>query len=146
MRVVDHHDRPAPRGDLDELGQGRDVAVHREHAVGDQELTAAGPCGLGQRHVRRADVLVREDLDLRAREPRAVDDRRVVQLIADDHVLLAQDRSDRAGVRHEAGLEHQGGIGMLEVGEAALQLLVHRHRAGDRSDGPAAGAEVSGRG
>ncbi len=43
MRVVDHHDRAALLGDLDERRERRDVAVHREHAVGDQQLAAARP-------------------------------------------------------------------------------------------------------
>ena len=41
-------------------------------------------------------VLVLEHLDLGAREPRAVDDRRVVQPVAHDHVLLVEDRGDGA--------------------------------------------------
>ena len=53
VRVVDHHDRAVPLGDLDEVGQRSDVAVHREHAVGDQQLAAPRSCRLGRADGRR---------------------------------------------------------------------------------------------
>ena len=80
--------------------------------------------------------------DLRPREPRAVDDRRVVEPVADDHVLLAQDGRHRAGVRGEPGLEHERGVRVLERREAALELAVHLHLAGDRAHRAAPGAEA----
>jgi hypothetical protein len=40
MRVIDHgHDAVLLR-DLDQRGQRRDVAIHAEHAVGDDETAA----------------------------------------------------------------------------------------------------------
>ena len=38
VRVVDDHDRVVLLRELDELGQPRQVALHREDAVGDHEL------------------------------------------------------------------------------------------------------------
>ena len=66
---------------------------------------------------RRVDVLVREDLDRRAAETAAVDDARVIQLVGDDDVFLAEDRRDRAGVRREAALEDDDLLDLLELGE-----------------------------
>ena len=76
---------------------------------------------------------------------RAVDDRGVVQLIGDDHVLFAQDGRHGAGVRSEPRLEHQGLLGTLELGEAALQVSVQGHGPGDRSHGARTGPVLHGR-
>ena len=46
MRVVHHHDRAELLGDGAELGQRAEVAVHREHAVGDQQLALRRPAAL----------------------------------------------------------------------------------------------------
>ena len=40
VRVVDHHDGAVFLGNVAELRQRADVAIHREHAVGDQQLVA----------------------------------------------------------------------------------------------------------
>ena len=64
VRVVDHHDRAVLLSDLDEPRERRDVAVHGEHTVGDQQLMAAGTGGLREERVGGVDVLVREHLDL----------------------------------------------------------------------------------
>ena len=72
-------------GELDELGQRGDVAVHREDAVGDDQRAAA--LGLtGDPPGEVLDVAVVVDERLGAREPAAVDDRGVVELVGEDHV------------------------------------------------------------
>jgi hypothetical protein len=38
MRIVDHHDRAELFGDGAEIRQQSEIAIHREHAVGDHEL------------------------------------------------------------------------------------------------------------
>ena len=40
MRIVDHHDGAMPFGGFHQPGQRADIAVHREHAVGDEQLAA----------------------------------------------------------------------------------------------------------
>ena len=67
------------------------------------------------------DVLVREDVDLGAREAAAVDDAGVVELVGDDVVVLAEDGGDGAGVGGEAGLKDDAGFDVLEGGDAALR-------------------------
>ena len=115
-----------------EVGQRTEVAVHREHAVGDQDLALRGR-QLLEDLARGVDVLVRKHLDRRAAQPAAVDDARVIQLIGDDDVVLGEDGRDGAGVGGEAALKHHDGLDVLELGEAALELHVHLHRAGDRA-------------
>src|SRR5260370_42664461 len=39
VSVVDHHDRAVSLRDFDQGGQRRDVAIHREHAVGNEQLS-----------------------------------------------------------------------------------------------------------
>jgi hypothetical protein len=69
VRVVDHHDRAVLLGDGAEIRDRTEVAVHAEHAVGDEELSRAHwnlaedlPCG--------ADIAMREDFDRGAAQPR----------------------------------------------------------------------------
>ena len=84
---------------------------------------------------------MREHLDRRAAQARAVDDARVVQLVRDDDVVAAENRRDGAGVGGEAALKDDRRFGALEFGELALELHVDLHRAGDRSDRARADAE-----
>ena len=90
---------------------------------------------------RGVDVLVRKDLDRRAAQAAAVDDAGVIQLVGDHDVVFGQDGGDGAGVRGEAALEDDDGLGLLERGEPALELHVDRHGAGDRADRAGADAE-----
>ena len=94
-----------------------------------------------QRLARGVDVLVREHLDRRAAQAAAVDDAGVVQLVGHDDVVLAEDGGDGARVRREAALEDDDRLGLLELGEPALELHVDRHRAGDRPHRAGADAE-----
>ena len=70
-------------------------------------------------------VLVLEDGPLGLGQPDAIDDRCVVQLVADDHVALLDQHLQDAQVGCEARLKDQRGLRVLEVGELALQLLVN---------------------
>ncbi len=87
MRIVHHHDAAEFLGQRAQVGQGAEVAVHAEHAVGDEQLALRGRQRLEDRP-RRSRVLVREHLDRRPAEPGAVDDARVIELVGDDDVIL----------------------------------------------------------
>ena len=87
------------------------------------------------------DILVAEDLDRRPREPRAVDDAGVVQLVGEDEVLFAQDGADRAGVGRKAALEDDAGFDVLEAGDLFFELHVDAHGSGDGAHGAGAHAE-----
>ena len=126
-------------------GQRAEVAVHAEHAVGDQQL--ARRCRQVADDVARGvHVAMGKDLDRRAAEPRAVDDARVVQLVGDDEVVFGEDGGDGAGVGGEAALKDDGGFGFLELREPPLELHVNRHGAGDRAHRAGADAELLERG
>jgi hypothetical protein len=77
---------------------------------------------LAQDAARPVDVLVSEHLDRGAAQPAAVDDARVVQLVADDDVFLREQGRHGAGVSGEAALEHDCRFGALELGEPPLQF------------------------
>ena len=132
MRVVHHHDASELFGERAQCGQRTEVAVHAEHAVGDEQRPLAGRQRL-QDLARGVDVLVREHLDRRAAQARTVDDARVVQLVRDNEVVLAEDRRHRTSVCREAALKHDRRFGLLERGEPALEFHVDVHRPGNRS-------------
>jgi hypothetical protein len=140
VRLVDDdaHAAVAAR-QLGDLLQRRDVAVHREDRLGDDERRARARLLQAPREV--LDVVVRVDERLRARQPAAVDDRGVVELVGEDHLARARQRADDAEVRQVARAEQQRGLGALEGGEALLEAAVDRHRAADearraRADAP----------
>ena len=97
---------------------------------------AVGVAHVAQCVPKRIDVGVRKDPALGLGEPDAVDDAGVVERVADDDGALRRQDGDDARVRGEAGLEGQDGLGVLEVGQARLQLLVQGHRAGNGPHGP----------
>ncbi len=102
VRVVHAHHRVVPLRELEDVGQLRDVAFHREDAVGDDQSRApALRLDEPRLEVRHVGVLVDRRLALgdRLGEPDAVDDGRVVQLVGDDDVVLAEDRRRQALVR-----------------------------------------------
>jgi hypothetical protein len=142
MRVVHHHDRAEFFGRVAEAWQRAEVAVHAEDAVGDEQL-ALGGGEIAQDAARGVDVLVGKHLDLGARQTAAVDDAGVVQGVGDDHVVLGEDRRDRARVGREAALEDHDGFRALELGEPALELDVHGHRARDGANRPGADAKAA---
>jgi hypothetical protein len=91
MRVVDHHDRAVFLRRLAQSGQRADVAVHREDAVGDQQLFPGLILHAGQLLFGVGNVLVAEDENLRPRKPRAVDDRSMVELVGNDEIVFSQE-------------------------------------------------------
>ena len=104
--LVDDH----ARAGLDERLERRDVAVHGEDGVGDDHVRAL------------RDLPVRIDERLRAREPAAVDDRRVIERIGRDDAV-GRERRDHARVGQEPAAEQDARLGPLELGEPLLELL-----------------------
>ena len=63
VRVVHHHDAVVFFRQVAELRQRCDVAVHGEHAVGNQQLAPRPVCRLLQVALAIGQVLVLENLD-----------------------------------------------------------------------------------
>ena len=105
--LVDHQPGAVTAAQLGDLGQRRDVALHREDAVDDDQDAAAVAGGLLERVLEPVDPVVAEGAQLGAREDAAVEDRGVVAGVDDDGVAGAEDRPERAEVRLVAGGEDE---------------------------------------
>ncbi len=133
--VVDHHDGAVLVGDVAELVDGADVAVHRKDAVGDEEFAAWLVLDLFQELFGVGDIFVAEDLDFGAGEASAVDDARVVQFVGENEVLFAEDARNGSGVGGESGLEDDAGFDTFEGCNFFFELHVNAHGACDSADG-----------
>mmetsp|Transcript_78788 Transcript_78788/g.219008 ORF Transcript_78788/g.219008 Transcript_78788/m.219008 type:complete len:389 (-) Transcript_78788:393-1559(-) len=134
MAFVDAEQRVvavAQRADLVELGDG---AVHREHAVGEHQREARA---LGLRFLEAAlqvgQVVVLIAPALGLAQPDAIDDGGVVQCVADDGVLLAEQGLEQAAVGVEGRGIEDGVLAADEAGDALLQRLVQVLGAADEA-------------
>src|SRR5690606_1310384 len=93
MAVVDMYQRAVLVGQRTDLVQWRDEPVHREHAVGGDQLGAgARRVGGLQLHFEVGHVAVGVAEALGLAQPYPVDDRGVVERVGDDRVLRSQQR------------------------------------------------------
>ena len=86
--------------------QRGDIAIHAEDAIGDHQRACGyfARCSASTRsQVIRVAVGVADDL--RPREPAAIDDAGMVQLIREDRILFAHQRRDRGQVGSEIRIE-----------------------------------------
>ena len=134
VAFVDVHQRVVLLRQRGDLVQRRDEAVHREHAVGGDQLGArAGGIGGLQLLLQIGHVAVGVAEALGLAQADAVDDRGVVQRVGDDRVLFAQQRFEQAAVGVEAGGVEDGVLGAEEFGDLRFQLLVQVLRAADEA-------------
>src|SRR5439155_16354892 len=89
--VVDHDQGAETLGPFHDAGQGSDVAVHAEDAIGDDQLHALVTMSF-EMALEVVQIAVLEDRALGLREPDAVDDGSMVQFVADDDVSLFHQR------------------------------------------------------
>jgi len=82
---------------LGQLGQRGDVAVHAEQRLG-HEQPAPGAAALGEVPLGRRRVAVGVDRHPGPRQPAAVDDAGVIELVRDDEVVGACERAENAQV------------------------------------------------
>ena len=109
-------------GRVADVAERGDEPVHREDAVGDDELEAgARRLGLAQPGLQVGDVAVAVAVPLRLAQADAVDDRGVVELVADDGVLLAEERLEEAAVGVEAGGVEDGVLGAEKRAQACTR-------------------------
>src|SRR5258705_3792038 len=102
VRVVYHDERAVAIRQVADRLERREAPVHREHTVRrDHARARAG--GIPQALFELGEVRIPVALAHRLREPDAVDDARVVERVADDDILLAEDGLEQPAVRIEAG-------------------------------------------
>ena len=92
-------------------------------------ISAAAAVGVAQAPLEVVDVRVAVDERLRARQPAAVDDRGVVELVGEDDLAAPRERRHDAEVRQVAGAEQQRALRPLERREPLLEPPVQRHVA-----------------
>jgi hypothetical protein len=124
--LVDHQPCPVTFAQLHDVHERRDVSLHREHSVHHHQHAATVVLGALQRTLELVHAVVPEWAQLRLREQRSVEDRRVVGRVNDNCVLRAQYRPQSADVRLMAGREHERVVASHPLGELALELEVKR--------------------
>ena len=148
VRVVDHGQQAVPFGDRENLVQGRHVAVHAEHPIGDDHATAIVEQVLLDLGLQIGRIAVLIDDDLGPRQARPVNDAGVVQPVGKEDVLFAggpiapDQRRDGCLVGAKTALDEERGLDRLERGQAPLALCVQRLRAGDGAHGSGPHAPV----
>ena len=122
-------------GEVADLGERGDIAVHREDAVGRDQLEArAGGVGRLELRLEIGHVGIPVAVALGLAEADAVDDRGVVELVGDHRVLGAEQRLVEAAIGVEAGGIEDGVLHPEPFRELVLQRLVDRLRAADEAD------------
>ena len=134
VAFVDVHHRVVLLGQRGDLVQRGDEAVHRERAIGGDQLDpCAGSIGGLQLRFQVGHVAVGVAEALGLAQADAVDDRGVVECVGDDRVVLAQQRLVQAAVGIEAGGVEDGVLGAEELRDLRFQLLVQVLRAADEA-------------
>ena len=122
-------------GEIADRPEVGEYAVHREHAVGRDQLEARAG-GVGFHELRRevGHVVVAVAIAPGFAQAYAVDDARVIELVADHSILLAQERLEEAAVRVEAAPVENAVVGAQKRGERRFERLVLALRAADEAD------------
>jgi len=134
--VVDDQPGVETFRELQEFGQRREVAVHAEHGIGQDQL-AFGLAG-GEQAFQGVEVAVRIALVVGAGKLDRVDQRGVVELVREHGVAAPDQRHDDAQVGHVTGREQQRTGKAGERGEFFFKFLVRREMAADQMRGAAA--------
>ena len=133
VAFVHHHHGVVFLGKFVNLVERANVAVHREHAVGDDEAEAAALRVLQLLlKVGHVGVGIAETLGLA--EAHAVDDGSVVQSIGDDGVVGTEQRFKHTAVGIEASSVKDGVFRAEELSNLGFQLLVEVLATTDEAD------------
>jgi hypothetical protein len=121
MRIVDHQPCVMALGQGEQLRDRREVAIHAEYAVADDQL-GAGRTG-AQLLLEREQVEVRIDLHGGARQARTVDQRGMVERIGENRRVFAGERRQHGQVRHIAGRKIECARCVAEAAGVGGQIL-----------------------
>ena len=143
--VVHHGEAAVLLADLGQLGQARDVALHRVDALDDQQLGGVGVAG-GEDIAEVVGAVVREPLDGGAGDLDAVPEAGVEVLVGQDDVALLREGRHAGHDGKVAGGVDMAGLGAEERGELFLELDVKRARAVGGARAVRAGAPLARRG
>ena len=132
VRIVDHDEGVVLLGEVADRAEPGDVAVHAEDAVGGDHADPGALRRL-QRLLEVGHVGVGVAMAVGLAEADAVDDRGVVQGVADDRALLVEERLEEPRVGVEARGVEDRVVHPEEAGDALLELLVDVLRAADEA-------------
>jgi len=118
------------------LSQGRQVAVHREKRVGDDEAPPVAAAMAGEQHSQPVDVGVCVSAEAGAAGAGGVDNAGVVKLVAQDEVFRPGDGGDGSVVGHPARGGDYGGLGALKGRKTIFELPMDAGRSADQPGGP----------
>ena len=146
MDLVDIGERVVFFGERHDLGDRRDVAVHRIEALEHDELRAVARLG-GEQLLEMADVVVPPDPLLAAGAPDALDHRIVVERVGQDEAIgqEAGDGRDRRQIGDPAGGEDERRRLAVQVGKLGLELDDRIVGAGNVAGSARAGPMGAGR-
>jgi hypothetical protein len=120
-----HHEPGVVLGrELGELGQGRDVAVHREDGLGCDQAAAMRWAVLQQEAADMGGVGVIVDDDVSPGEAGTIDEARVIEAVGEEQIAAFDQGRNHTDVGLEAGVEEKGRIGPVETGELDLEGLM----------------------
>ena len=120
MRIVNHEDGAEFFREVAQRRQRTNVAIHAEDAVGDQQLAAGLVFHRSKLLFGVRNIFMAEHQYLGARQPGAINDAGMVQLVRDDEILFAENRRNRARVRGKPGLKHHARFHVLELRDLLL--------------------------
>ena len=141
VHLVDERERVVALGDVGELGDRGDVAIHRVDRL-ERHNTGARGVLIAQELLEVRGVVVPEDAHGRAAATHALDHRVVIIGVGVDDALGQDAAEDGKGreVRDPARREEEAGLLAMPVRELALERHVHHRGAGDVARAAAAGA------
>ena len=143
MDLVEIRQRAVAFGDVADLADRRDVAVHRINRLEGDDLRRRR-VEIAKQFVEMAHVVVAENLLRRLRMAYALDHRGVVERVGQNDAAGQQAAEGRKGgvVRDVARGEQQRRLLAVQVGELAFEqhVVVRRPRDVARAAGPGAGA------
>ena len=142
VNLVDIGHGAVALGEIADLGQRRDVAVHRIQALAGDQFRPVGAGG-AQQFFQMRHVAVAEHLALAAGLADAFDHRIVVERIRQDQAVRNQlaDGRDAGLVRDIARGEQQCGFLAVQIGQFLLELHQRVMGAGDVAGAAGAGAD-----
>ena len=133
VRFIQKKPSPITVLQLHDLPERRNIPVHAVNRLGHDENTAV-PCARpAQMTLQLARVIVWKNPQLRAAQPRGVDETGMAKLVENDDILAGAKRGDRPHRRRVTAGETQSGPGALESRDRLLQALVRRERPANQA-------------
>ncbi len=131
MALIYHNKRIVRIRQRTDFVELRDIAIHRKDPVSGNQADVR-VLRILQLRLQVVHVAVLVDVAVGLAQADAVDNRGVVQPVADNRIVRTQKRLEKARICIEARVVEDGILLLVEVGQRILQLLMHRLRTADK--------------